>query len=258
MVQGARLALWDLLKAVTMSAARVSKWMVECDRALHRLICYRDTTKDMVLTGFVGDDIKDCCLRLYADADFAGDRPGYRSTPGAFLCIVGPHTFFPLASKSAKQTCVSYSTPEAELVSANAAVRILGIPALELWETVLGRSFLLEFLEDNQSTIQIIKTGKNPTLRHVSRTHGVNAAWLYDVYEAGNFTMRYEVSDEMVAGIFTKAFKELPQWQHAVNLIGMGVRTGGGNILVRLGSPASEKAQAEKEERERRRSHDQV
>ena len=80
----------------------------------------------------------------------------------------------------------------------------------------------------------------------MNRTHGVNAAWLHGVYEAGNFTMRYEVSDEMVADIFTKAFRELPKWQHAVNLIGMGVRTSGGNIAVPYGSSAAKKAQANK------------
>ena len=36
----ARMARFDLLRAVQGLAARVTKWSAECDKALHRLICY--------------------------------------------------------------------------------------------------------------------------------------------------------------------------------------------------------------------------
>ena len=167
---GARAARWDLLKAVQLLASRITKWSRDCDRALHRLVCYINTTSDWVLRGFIGDSPQDLRLNLYADADFAGDRPGFKSTSGCFLTLSGPTTCFPLGAKCQRQTAVAHSTPEAEIVSANHAVRTVGLPSLDLWEGILQRSVALLLLEDNESTYQIIKTGRNPTRMMTTRT----------------------------------------------------------------------------------------
>ena len=76
---------------------------------------------------------------------------------------------------------MSHSTVEAEIVAANHGVRTAGLPALDLWETILERKVKLNFFEDNQATARIMETGKAPTLRHIQRTHQVNIAWLSDV-----------------------------------------------------------------------------
>ena len=112
---GARAARWDLLKAVQLLATRVTKLSRGCDKALHRLMCYNNRTKHYCLTGFVGDGPSALKLRLYADADFAGDRPEYKSTSGIYLALVGPNTFFPLAAKAQKQTAVAHSTVKRRL-----------------------------------------------------------------------------------------------------------------------------------------------
>ena len=115
---GTRAARWDLLKAVQLLATRVTKWSRECDKALHRLMCYINCTSSHCLSGFVGDGPSALRLRLYADADFAGDRPEFKSTSGVFLAMVGPNTFFLLAAKAQQQTAVAHSSVEAEIVSA--------------------------------------------------------------------------------------------------------------------------------------------
>ena len=142
-LSGARAARWDLLTVVQLLASRVTKWSRDCDRALHRLVCYINCTPNYCLTGFVGDGPSAFKLRIHADADFAGDGPGLKSTSGCFLAMVGPNTFFPLAAKSQRQTAGAHSTPEAEIVSASHAVRAVGKPALDLWETVLQRLSLI-------------------------------------------------------------------------------------------------------------------
>ena len=119
---------------------------MRCDRALHRLICYVACTANHVLVGFVGDHPDTFRLRQYADADVAGDRPGFKSTPGAFLSLTGPHTHFPSAAKAVRQTCVAHSTPEAEMVSANSSIRLMGLPSLDLWEVLLGRKIALDLI----------------------------------------------------------------------------------------------------------------
>ena len=112
------------------------------------------------MKGHVGDNPDKLSLSLYSDADFAGDKASSKSTTGIFLALTGPNTFFPLNGVSKRQACVSHSTPEAELVAASAAIRIEGLPALQLWDTVLDRKVQATLLEDNQATLQIFKSGK--------------------------------------------------------------------------------------------------
>ena len=47
-------------------------------------------------------------------------------------------------------------------MSINMAIRTLGIPALHVWDLILGRSVGLDVMEDNDATILIIKTGRTP------------------------------------------------------------------------------------------------
>ena len=171
-------------------------------------MCYINCTAHYTLRGYVGDESGTWRLRLFADADFAGERPGFKSTSGAFLVISGPNTNFPISAKCAKQTAVAHSTVEAEIVSADAAMRLTGLPVLDLFETSLNRAIALDLMEDNQSTIQIIKTGRNPTMRHMSRTHGVNVSWLHDLYDKKQFSIKYTRTDAQSADIFTKAFRD--------------------------------------------------
>ena len=86
---------------------------------------------------FVGDYPKNCWLALFCDASFAGDLEDSKSTNGAYLCIVGPRTFVPVSWLCKRQTAVSHSSSEAEIIALDAGLRMEGIPALLLWETIL-------------------------------------------------------------------------------------------------------------------------
>ena len=69
----ARMARFDLLRAIQGLAARVTKWSADCDKALHRLVCYINSTLDYKQRAFIGDQVTDCKLWLFADADHAGE-----------------------------------------------------------------------------------------------------------------------------------------------------------------------------------------
>ena len=112
---GARMARFDLLRAVCALATCVTKWDHDCDRKLHRLMCYIWSTKHYRLIGWVGDN--DVDPNLYTDADFAGNSYNMRSTSGVHMELAGPHTKFPTSGQSKGQTAVSWSTPESELVA---------------------------------------------------------------------------------------------------------------------------------------------
>ena len=54
-LHGARMARFDLLKAVANLAKNVTKWNANCDKRLHRLICYVKSSLDLRLKGHIGD-----------------------------------------------------------------------------------------------------------------------------------------------------------------------------------------------------------
>jgi hypothetical protein len=69
---GARMARYDLLRPCCWLATRITKWSVSCDKALHRLMCYINSTLGVKMCGWVGDHCSKWELVVYSDADFAG------------------------------------------------------------------------------------------------------------------------------------------------------------------------------------------
>ena len=161
------------------------------------------------MVGWIGDDPKDVFPVLFADADFAGCLKTARSTSGVFLALHGPATRFPLQAISKRQSCVSHSTPEAEIVAADMALRTVGIPAIELWSAILQRpNLVLEFREDNQAMIKVMASGHSPTMRHLSRTHRVDLKWLSECFVQPCAGLKYCHTKRQAGGICTKAFHE--------------------------------------------------
>ena len=57
------------------------------------------------------------------------------------------------------------------------------MPGLALMNVLTGSQCKLRFREDNQAMIRVCETGKNPTMRHIGRTHGVSVAWLFERFQ---------------------------------------------------------------------------
>ena len=131
----------------------------------------------------------------------------------------GPHTRFPLAGLSKRQGCLSHSTPEAEIVAAHFAMCLLGLPAITLWQRLGGTDPNFVFYADYQTMIGVIRTGKNPTMRHLERTHGISIGWMHSIFQEGYVSLAYEVTAKMAADIHTKSFKDSVSWTHACQLI---------------------------------------
>ena len=113
----------DLLRAISHLATMITKWDELCDKKLFRIIKYLNFSKKHRLFGFIGDDLADLTLQLFTDADFAGSKSDMKSTSGIYFGLSGPNSFYPLSWISKKQTAMSHSTPEAELVSMALGIR---------------------------------------------------------------------------------------------------------------------------------------
>ena len=72
------------------------------------------------------------------DSDFAGDLEDSKSTSGGTLCIFGSHTFVPISWMCKKQTAVSHSSTESEIISLDMGLRLDRLLALELWDLIVS------------------------------------------------------------------------------------------------------------------------
>ena len=181
-------------------------------------MCYINSTLAKQLVGFVGDRLNNVQPHLYADADLAGCPETQRSTSGVYYCALGPSTRFPISAISKRQGSVSQSTPEAELVALNHGLRTVALPAADMWDVLApGRKLVCH--EDNEVAIRVCKTGRNQTMRHLGRVHGVTVAWLHEQYSGGLFEMAYEPSATMAADVFTKGFTNPELWKSVCWLV---------------------------------------
>eukprot|EP00435_Cladocopium_sp_Y103_P040038 s2308_g10.t2 len=221
LLYAARIARFDLLLSVNSLARNVTKWTRDDDMRLHHLMCYVNSTLTLRMIGWVGDDIDTMNVAVYADAGFAGCAQSLRSTSGSRMHVHGKHTRFPIAGGSKRQGCVSHSTPEAEIVAADVTLRTMGLPTMSIWSTITGSLPKLVFHDDNQGMISVVRSGRNPTMRHLERTHGISIQSLHEHFQQERFVLLYEITSKMAADIHTKGFKNPLAWQRACMLINL-------------------------------------
>ena len=134
----ARIGRPDILWSVNKLARCITKWTKACDKRLNRLISYIHHTSEYRQYCHVGNTAKQCRLGLFQDSDFAEDLEDSKSTSGGTLCIFGSHTFVPTSWMCKKQTAVSHSSTESEIISLETGLRLDGLPAQELWDLIVS------------------------------------------------------------------------------------------------------------------------
>ena len=134
----ARIGRLDILWSVNKLARSITKWTKACDKRLNRLISYIHHTCEYKQHCHVGNTAKQCRLGLFQDSDFAGDLEDSKSTSGGTLCVFGSHTFVPTSWMCKKQTAVSHSSTESEIVSLDTGLRLDGLHALEFWDLIVS------------------------------------------------------------------------------------------------------------------------
>ena len=173
---------------------------------LYRLLGYVKATIDLGVHGTVIANEEVPRLHLFADADLAGDVMTMKSHSGHFIVVMDDEgTFFPLFWSSKRQSCVSRSTTEAEIVSASTLVFEEGLPMNTVLQMVLKETVQTILQEDNQAVLVILRTGYSQKLRALNRTHKISVAALSDAIQARDITPTSTPSEDQLADIFTKA-----------------------------------------------------
>ncbi|MDE0839722.1 MAG: hypothetical protein OSB41_11810, partial [Kiritimatiellae bacterium] len=239
LLYGARMARYDILRAIAYLATCVTKWTAQCDRDLHHLMLYVSCTRHLRQVSWCGDSIEDLTLKMYADADFAGCTRTQRSTSGIILMMVGPHTRFLQSAIAKRQSAVAHCTTEAEMIAAALGFRAEGIPFQILWD-VLRRATTpageqrthpdvddpvlppipLTLEEDNQAMIKICHNKNWQKLRHLSRTHRVNGAFINECVHEPRHCIDIKTckTADMAADICTKRFTDARTWHKLLYL----------------------------------------
>ena len=86
----------------------------------------------------MGNTAKQCRLGLFQDSDFAGDLEDSKSTSGGTMCVSRSHTSVPVSWMCKKQTSVSHSSTDSEIISLDTGLRLDGLPALEFWDLIVS------------------------------------------------------------------------------------------------------------------------
>ena len=127
---------WDCFKTLT-SQEILKIQNPFLDKRLNRLISYTHHTCEYKQYCYVGNTAKQCRPGLFQDSDFAGDLEDSKSTSGGTLCVLGSYTFVPRSWMCKRQTSVSHSSTESEIISLDAGLRLDDIPALVLWDLIV-------------------------------------------------------------------------------------------------------------------------
>ena len=134
----ARIGRPDILWSVNKLARSITKWTKACHKRLNRLISYNHHTCEYKQYCYVGNIAKQCRLGLFQDSDFAGELEDPKSTSGGTSCVFRSHTFVPISWLCKKQTSVSHSSTESEIISLDTGLRLDGLLALELWDLIVS------------------------------------------------------------------------------------------------------------------------
>ena len=186
------------------------------------------------------------------------DLEDSKSTSGGTLYVFGSHTFVPISWMCKKQTAVSHSSTESEIISLDTGLRLDGLLALELWDLIFlflemflvfqidrgnlrkshkeidvmkdidavpsndqsaHQEALLYVFEDNEAVIKMIIKGRSPSMRHVSRTHRVALDWHFDrINLDSKIQIKYIDTKNQLADILTKGNLTRDEWNHLLNL----------------------------------------
>ena len=216
----ARLCRPDLMKSIGDLTKRLTTWSIADDKRLHRLMGYIKGSTQSRLVGKVGDSMDSLKLCLYTDADHCSGIDHTKSTSGMIMALEGPHSWFPLAWASRRQTATARSTTEAEMLSLGAGLFGEGIPAQELLEEIFQRPVVLECLQDNSAVISIVSAGYSPKLRHLSKTQKIELGSIYEVFEESGTVLLYIKTDKQRADPLTKNLQPA-SWSEALKLLGI-------------------------------------
>lgn len=184
----------DILFAVSHLCGCVNKATENSKRHLDHLMGYIQGTADLGIVFSGGADLKPA---IYADASFMAHSDA-RSRSGVLMMICGG----PIGAYSTRQSLVTRSSTEAELVALETAITD-ATWLHQLIEIQTGKKIVIDVYQDNRSVLDLVAAGK-PT-SHRSRHIAMKYFRVCDCIEAGIMKLHWVCTQDMLADVLTKA-----------------------------------------------------
>jgi hypothetical protein len=183
---------------------------------LNRVLKYLNKTKDRVLKLKIGSTV---FVHAYVDAAFGVHDQDGKSHTGA---IIGIGDALAILVKSNKQKLiVTKSSTEAELIAVTDVMGdILDLKGFveEMGYGVSGTETDTILYQDNQSTIQLMKTG--PPSDSKSKHVRIRTFWLKEQIETGDLRVLYMPTEDMIADGLTKPLQGASFKKFADSILG--------------------------------------
>ena len=190
----ARLCRADIIVTVSFLARRISKWGLNEDRRLRRLMSYCAHHSPLALKHTLHpSDKSSVILEFSPDAELGGDPYTTKSTGGYWICLCSADGTrrWPLTWACKKSPHSPGSTADSEswqVVGAHdQGLKREVIPLLDQIETSLGRHVKLVGREDNTQCIAAIKKGYSQALRYLKRHVRASLGFAHEVFESAKY-----------------------------------------------------------------------
>ena len=132
----------------------------------------------------VGSTAQHCWRGSFQDSDFVGDFEDSKSTSDGVLCIFGSRTLVRIIWMCKKQTSLSHSSTESEVISVDAVLRMDGIPSPDLWDVVIETKHTSK--NTHTPTHQAMRNHRRGKIRSTNPKTNLNRSRYLDVDELLN------------------------------------------------------------------------
>ena len=207
----------DILLPVNFLCTRVQSPTVEDQGKLVKILKYLNGTRDMVLKiGMPLEPDGSIVLKAYIDAAYSVHQDMKSHSGAVFTLGCGS-----LLSCSTKQSCVSKSSTEAELIAYTDYIGE-GLSLKNVVQDITGTPVKLVVLQDNSSVISILKNGRlSGKSKHASKHVKVRVAWIKERQDEGDFSTDYCPTELMISDGLTKP-KSANSHLEFRNMMGVG------------------------------------
>lgn len=198
----------DLMYSVAYMARFVDKWEAIHDCQLARLISYAHHSP-LTLPFPIQHKTHTQCHTKHihnaksTDADHAACTTDRKSVSGWILLLKQDSNTYALDWLSKKQTAVSLSSGEAELIAMTSGIKAI-LRAQAIITPILGYTPQSTLFSDSQCAITVATAGVSASLGHLGKTHGISLGWIRDTILAANITIAKISSYNNTADMFTK------------------------------------------------------
>ena len=228
----------EIAVALSCLGSFVTKWNVECDGAVTRVMAYLQTYPNMVLE-LHGDsrDLTDDGLvsETFCDSDHGSDKLTSRSMSGALSFIMGKNgTKALMGWFGVKMKSAGVSTGEVETCAASVSLRRLALPlagCLEFLLVPMCVKIRTKLRGDATVAEQCFASARSAKMRYLRKVHRISIHFVHDVFQIEGIDYEHVDTHINCSDLITKPLVKDVHFKHCT-FMGLVVLDENGTVLA--------------------------